>query len=161
MPIQVRRLTPQDAETLSRMIIQNLRQVTIHEYSEDAVDLLVAHFTPSKLLEDSASQFTLVGVLDGNLVGTASLRQDRVRSVFVDAARHRCGIGKTLMLSLEAEARRRAIPKLTLMSAPSACAFYQKLGYSEMERIDRDVDGIPLPVIRMDKTFASVCSGSG
>jgi putative acetyltransferase len=147
----VRDFVPGDAKLLSRLIVQNLRQVLIQDYPSEAIEALAPSFTPEKLVEDAASQLTLVGMLGADLVGTASLANDRVRSVFVDVTRHRAGIGRQLMMSLEADAKRRNLSSVYLMAGLSASGFYEKLGYRIVERVEHAIDGIPVPVIRMQK----------
>ena len=153
--MEVRNFEPEDAEKLSQLILQNLRQVLIQDYPNEAIEALLPHYTSEKLIEDSKEQLALVGTLGRDLVGTASLAYDRVRNVFVDVARHRSGIGKQLMAAIEAAARRQQLPKIYLMSGLSATGFYEKLGYKVVERIERDLNGIPLPVIHMEKLLVT------
>ena len=151
----VRNFEPEDAAKLSPLIIQNLRQVNIQEYSNEAIDALVPFYTPEKIIERSKHQFTLVCTLGNDLVGTASLEDDRVRDVFVDVARHRSGIGKKLMGAIEAYAREQLLKKIYLLSGLSAYRFYEKLGYKIVKRFDNDLNGIPLPVIHMEKALVT------
>lgn len=149
--ITVRIFVPEDAEELSQLIIQNLQQVLIQDYAPEAIEILMPSFTPEKLIADDARQFTLIATVGHDIVGTAALADDRVRSVFVDVASHGTGIGRQLMAALEMEARQRNLKSIYLMAGLSACGFYAKLGYETVERIDREINGIPLPVIRMEK----------
>jgi N-acetylglutamate synthase-like GNAT family acetyltransferase len=147
----VRKFAPQDAERLSQLILQNLRQVNILDYSREAIEALEPSCTPESLIESAKHQLTLVCIVDGEIAGTVSLDGERVRNVFVDLALHRRGIGKRLMLAIEDHAKRRRIKKVFLLSGLSAQGFYQKLGYTVVRRFDSDLDGIPLPVVHMEK----------
>ena len=147
----VRDFVSGDAELLSRLIVQNLRQVLIQDYSSEAIEALALSFTPEKLIDDAGRQFTLVGMLGADLVGTASLANDRIRSVFVDVSRHGTGLGRQLMADLESYARQRRLDRVYLMAGLSACGFYERLGYRTVERIEHVMDGHPVPVIHMEK----------
>ncbi len=134
---------------------QNLRQVLIQDYPNEAIEALMPFFTPEKIIEGSKHQFTVVGTLGNDLVGMASLDNDRVRNVFVDVARHRRGIGKKLMVAIEAYAQEQHLKKIYLMSGISAYGFYEKLGYKIVKRFDRDLNGIPIPEIQMEKALVT------
>jgi GNAT superfamily N-acetyltransferase len=153
--MEVRNFEPEDAEKLSQLIVQNLQQVLIKDYPNEALEALIPFFAPEKLIEDSKHQFMLVGMVGNDLVGIASLDDDRVRNVFVDVARHRRGIGKKLMTAIEAYAQEQHLKKIYLMAAISACGFYEKLGYKIVKRFDRDLNGIPLPEVQMEKALVT------
>ncbi|HNT77774.1 MAG TPA: GNAT family N-acetyltransferase [Anaerolineae bacterium] len=147
----IRSFEPEDAEGLSQLIIQNLRQVNSQDYSTEAIEALIPSYTPEKLIELAGQQLTLVSVMGDEVVGTATLDCDRVRNVFVEVALHQKGIGRELMLAIEDHARQRRFKKLFLLSGLSAQGFYQKLGYTIVKRFDNDLNGIPLPVVQMEK----------
>jgi N-acetylglutamate synthase-like GNAT family acetyltransferase len=153
--MEVRNFEPDDAEKISQLIVQNLRKVLIEVYPNEAIEALVPFFTPEKLIEDSKHQFMLVGLLEDELVGTASLANDRVRNVFVDTARHRSGLGKKLMTAIEAYARAQQLKKIYLIAAISACGFYEKLGYKIVKHIEHDLNGISIPEIQMEKVLVT------
>lgn len=152
--MEVRQFEPEDAERLSELIARNFQQVLVQDYPIEAIETWVAVFTPERLIEESRRQFMVVGMVGNELVGLASLDGDRVRNVFVDVARHRTGIGKALMTAVEAHARERHVKTIYLMAAVSARGFYEKLGFRVVKRIDRDLNGIPVPEVRMEKTLA-------
>jgi N-acetylglutamate synthase-like GNAT family acetyltransferase len=147
----IRRFEPEDAEQLSQLIIQNLQQINIKDYPPEAIDKLAQFYTPARVIEDARHQLTIVGLVDDELVGTVSLDHERVRSVFVDVGKHRSGIGKELMAVIETYAKKQGLRKIFLLSGLSAYEFYKKLGYEIVKRFENDLDGIPLPVIQMEK----------
>ncbi|MCP5097321.1 MAG: GNAT family N-acetyltransferase [Chloroflexi bacterium] len=151
--MELRELEPKDAEQLSQLIIQNLRQVIIQDYAQEIVDKFVPYYAPEKVIERSAHQQILVCIAEGNVVGTATLDKDRVRDVFVDLARHRSGIGTAVMAAIEARALENRQTNLFLLSNVAATGFYEKLGYQVVERFENDLDGIPLLVVKMEKTL--------
>lgn len=153
--MEMRNFELEDAEKLSQLIIQNLQQVLIQDYSNEAIEALMPFFTPERIIEGSEHQLTLVCTIGNDVVGMASLDEDRVRNVFVDVAMHRRGIGKTLMDEIEVHAQAQRLKKIYLMSAISACGFYEKLGYKIVKRFDRDLNGTPIPEIHMEKALVT------
>lgn len=147
----IRNFELQDAERLSRLIVQNLRQVNIKDYSIEAINALVPFYTPKQIIGRSKHQYILVCTLNDHLIGTASLDCDRVRNVFVDIAWHKRGVGEELMSSVEVYASEQNLKRIYLTSGLSAYRFYKKLSYKIVKRFDEDLNGVPLPVIRMEK----------
>jgi N-acetylglutamate synthase-like GNAT family acetyltransferase len=155
MNMLVREFEPHDAERLSQLIIQNLRQVNIRDYPQEAIEILESEYTPGEIIEAARHQLTLVCVIGGEVVGTASLDRERARSVFVEVSLHKRGIGKKLVLAIEDYAREQHIKKVFLLSGLSAQGFYEKLGYTVVRRFDNDLDGIPLSVVHMEKELVA------
>jgi GNAT superfamily N-acetyltransferase len=150
----VREFAPEDAERLSRLIVRNLRRVLIRDYSPEAIEALAPFFTPARLIDVARNQHVIVCVRGADPVGIASLDGDRVRNVFVDVDMHRQGIGRLLMAHLEAYARENNVTRIYLHAALSAQAFYRALGYETVERIERELDGVPIPDIKMEKDLS-------
>jgi GNAT superfamily N-acetyltransferase len=150
----VRKFVPRDADKLSQLITRNLRLVNIRDYSPAAIEALIPHYTPEKIIDLSKNGYMVVCIHENELVGTASLDGNRVRNVFVDIDMHKKGIGRMLMADIEAHAREKNLISVYLHAGLSAEGFYHKLGYKTIRRIDRELDGIPLPVIKMEKDLS-------
>jgi N-acetylglutamate synthase-like GNAT family acetyltransferase len=152
----VRKFNPEDADQISRLIVRNLKQETIRDYSPEAIEALVPHYAPDILIELSKNSYMIVCIHGDDLVGTATLDRDRVRNVFVDIDMHRQGIGKLLMADLEAHAIAKNLKSIYLHAGLSSEGFYHKLGYEPIKRIEHELDGTPLPVIKMEKVLPKV-----
>jgi GNAT superfamily N-acetyltransferase len=147
----VREFAPEDAERVSRLIVWNLRCVLIRDYSSAAIEAMVPFYAPASLIEKSKDHLMIVCLRGDDLVGTASLDGDRIRNVFVDIDMHGRGIGSLLMAHVEAQAGAHDLTCICLHASPGAQGFYRRLGYEVTERIERELDGIPAPLIRMEK----------
>ncbi|MBK7091103.1 MAG: GNAT family N-acetyltransferase [bacterium] len=147
----VRKFLPSDAEALSQIFIQNLRQVNIRDYPSEAIEALVRLYTPEQIIERAGKWITLVCTDGQDVVGTASLDNDRVREVFVAVSQHRTGDWQATNACHRDDGQRAASRKLYLLAGISAEDFYKKLGYVVIKRFDNDLNGIPLRVIRMEK----------
>jgi len=150
----VRRFAPDDAAQLSRLIVRNLQFVNIRDYSHQAIEALVPSYSSERIRHLAENSYTIVCVDGENVVGTASLDGDRVRNVFVDVDQHGKGIGRLLMGEIEDHARANQLQRLFLHSGVTGEGFYHKLGYTTIGQIEHDLDGVPLPLIKMEKELA-------
>jgi len=97
----------------------------------------------------------VVAMLHGAVVGTASLIVDgstagHVRLVAVAHTTRESGIGRTLMMAVEEEARARGLDRLWLNARLSAEGFYRRLGYATVS--GQFASGrTSLPHVRMER----------
>ena len=47
--IQIRRATPQEADEISRIIVQALRQTNAQDYAPEIIEAVAANFTPDRV----------------------------------------------------------------------------------------------------------------
>jgi len=151
--MMIRKFVPEDAEKLTQLIVRNLRLVNIRDYPKETIEALVTYFTPEKIIDLAKNSYMIVCTHEGHIVGTAVLDKDRVRSVFVEVEMHKLGSGRLLMTAIEDHAIENGLKKIYLHAGLSAQGFYNKLGYKTIKRIEHDLDGNPLPVIKMEKEF--------
>lgn len=147
----MRQFAPEDADSLSRLIVENLRRVNVRDYSAAAIEAMVPFYTPAELIEKARQQYMIVCVDGDDVIGTAALDGNKVRNVFVAVDRHRQGIGRLMMDYLESHAREQGLTDVYLHASPSAEGFYAGLGYRTVARIDRELNGNPAPLIKMEK----------
>lgn len=105
------------------------------------------------LFVDPADVPATVLVVDqaGRAVAHAALRRLRgeweVKRVIVDSSQRGKGVGRTLMLELEAIARRGGATRLILQTGdrqPEAVALYEKLGYTPIPTYEPYIEAIPM-----------------
>jgi N-acetylglutamate synthase-like GNAT family acetyltransferase len=150
----IRRFEPDDAKTVSQLIIDNLFSVNIHDYGEEAVRFLAQSYTPELLLEYTQNSETFVALLDSEIVGTATLQQNYVRNVFVKINQHKQGIGKILMAHIESIASQQKITQLVLRASLSAVVFYEKMGYQQIGKEKRQMGSVQIITIEMEKRLS-------
>lgn len=83
----------------------------------------------------------------GQPQGFVGLTEAKVDSLFVDPARHRCGVGRALL----SHAFRRKGPLTVDVNEQNhpARAFYDRLGFRETGRSATDAAGRPYPLIHL------------
>lgn len=149
--IEIRIAEATDAEAISAVVIRSLRESNADDYHPDHIAGLVEGFSPAGVLERMKGRTTFVAVLSGEIVGTASLGDGRVHTVFISPDLQKRGIGAALMARVEALAHTRATPLLTVRSSITAEGFYQKLGY---QPVREEVFGLERTII-MEKALAT------
>ncbi|MGF6207899.1 N-acetyltransferase family protein [Pseudomonas frederiksbergensis] len=125
----IRRATAQDADAISHVILQSLRQSNARDYPPDVIAQVEKSFTPASILALMDQRQVFVATLDHQVVATASLDHDVVRSVFVDPDHQGCGLGSQLMATLQSVAQGANIEVLRVPSSITAEGFYLKLGF--------------------------------
>lgn len=114
-------------------------EVNIKDYPREVIEHMYDYFSPGNLVEISARRRMYVFVQNNEIQGTGSLRDNNVRSVFVNPDFHNLGIGRELMKHLEKLVKRNGYRTIELFSSVTAFEFYRKLGYKKIRTVqDKD-----------------------
>jgi|ERR1700683_2417453 len=127
--LNIRAATPSDAKAISLTIIRALHETNARDYPPHLIAAVAENFSPEQVAEQIAARQAYVAVVDGVVVGTASLQGRVVRSVYVDPNHQGKGVGARLMDTLEQLARKQNVDTLSVPSSITAQAFYQHRGY--------------------------------
>ncbi len=152
--IIIRRFREDDAENISRLIIDNLLQVNVIDYGETAVAQLARFHSPDLILKYARNSETYIAELNSEIIGTATLDQNRVRNVHIKIPFQKQGIGKLLMSYIEDMARKKGQPRLELLANIAAVDFYRDLGYRRGEDKSIEVGESRITVVFMEKDLA-------
>lgn len=125
----VREATDDDALAVSGVILKALRQINAKDYSPEIIERVEASFSPSAVLNLLKQRKVFVALHDQQIVGTASLDGNAVRTMFVAPDVQRRGIGRRLMEAVEAAARISRVKVLVVPSSVTAEQFYARLGF--------------------------------
>ncbi|RON47830.1 GNAT family N-acetyltransferase [Pseudomonas frederiksbergensis] len=132
MNSQVRRATPQDATAISQVILQSLRQSNAQDYPPDVIAQVEKSFSVDSILTLMSQRQVFVATIDRQVVATASLDHDVIRSVFVHPEHQGVGLGRQLMATLESIARDADIKVLRVPASITAEGFYLRLGFRKV-----------------------------
>lgn len=97
MECHVRPATSRDAAAISCVVIAALRESNSQDYPPDVIAQVEQSFSPEAITTQLTKRRVFVALLGENIIGTAGLDGDVVRSVFVDPAHQKGGIGRHLM----------------------------------------------------------------
>ena len=121
--IIIREFDERDAETVSRLIRNNLTFVNSRDY------------------EISATRTMFVAEENGKVVGTVGLEGDEVCALYVDPDVHGRRVGERLLQRIEDFALSRHVHLLHLSASLTAVGFYEKMGYRSQEREESELFG--------------------
>ncbi|WP_122317684.1 GNAT family N-acetyltransferase [Pseudomonas cichorii] len=132
MECHVRPATSRDAAAISRVVIAALRESNSQDYPPDVIAQVEQSFSPEAITTQFTKRRVFVALLGENIIGTASLDSDVVRSVFVDPAHQKGGIGGHLMDVIHTTAASAGIGAIRVPSSITAERFYTALGYQKI-----------------------------
>ena len=132
MECHVRPATSRDAAAISRVVLAALHESNSQDYPPDVLAKVEQSFSPEVITTQLAKRTMFVALLGEKVVGTAGLDGDVVRSVFVDPAHQKGGIGRHLMDVIHAAAARAGIGAVRVPSSITAERFYTALGYQKI-----------------------------
>lgn len=129
----IRKFQKTDAQELSNLICKTLREINSKDYSKEIIDKMCVHFSPEKLAELADDRTVFVALHESKIAGTASLKENIILSVFVDAELQGKGIGTKLMKHVEEVAYKNGYKNVKLPSSITSVEFYKKLGYQKID----------------------------
>ena len=132
MECHVRPATSRDAAAISHVVLTALRESNSQDYPPDVIAQVEQSFSAEAITTQLAKRRVFVALLGETIIGTAGLDGDVVRSVFVDPAHQKGGIGRHLMDVIHATAARAGIGTVRVPSSITAEKFYTALGYQKI-----------------------------
>lgn len=135
MSIEIRAAQPHDAPAISRVIIDALRISNARDYSPEVIQHVESNFTAEHIGKLIETRLVLVALQGQQLLGTASLDGQVIRTVFVDPAQQGKGIGRRLMAAIERLAQERGASELRVPSSLTAQGFYRQLGFTLLREV--------------------------
>jgi predicted N-acetyltransferase YhbS len=127
--IAIRRLGPNDVETVSKLIRTALNDINSKDYSPSVINNLGNYYSPIAILEMLHDRMIYVACLDNQIVGTVSLKDNSILTLFVESTKLNRGIGTLLMTHVESIARKKGYQSVTVVSSLTAYPFYRKIGF--------------------------------
>ena len=132
--VEIRRATAGDAEAVYEIVLRSLRETNARDYPASVIDRLVLTL-PEGVASKLEEWHAYVAVVDGRIVGTASLNDRTVRAVFVHPDYQGRGIGTELMNSVENAASVQSESTLSVQSSITAQPFYAKRGFKVVREV--------------------------
>lgn len=124
-----------DALAISRLIIDTLQESNAQDYSSDVINQVELSFSPQAILRLLTQRKVFVAILKNQIIATAGLDQDVVRSVFVEPAHQEKGIGRQLVTRIQVIALSEGFNLLRVPSSVTAQGFYTSLGFKKIRDV--------------------------
>lgn len=132
MNVLVRAARAEDAAAISKVIIAALRESNALDYPPEVIAQVEQNFAAPQILSLMSQRQVYVAIDDQIVVGTASLDQQVIRSVFVAPEQQGKGIGRRLMARIESVAATHDLKELRVPSSITAEGFYALLGFQKV-----------------------------
>lgn len=143
--ITYRLMEREDAESVSRLILDAFTEFIANEYSDEGRAEFTRYVQPAALVERSqANHFVLLAVEQGQVAAVAEIRDnDHVALMFVDVRFQRRGIARKLLQQAIGLARpaKPGLDRVTVNSSRFGVPIYEKLGFRQTGP-ERNVNGI-------------------
>ena len=150
MQCQIRRALAHDAQAISKVVIAALRESNARYYSPEVIAQVEQHFCPAAILTLMKQRQMYVAVVEQHVVGTASLDQAVVRSVFVSPRHQGRGIGQRLMARIKEVATAAQVEELRVPSSLTAESFYAQLGFQKVRDEFHGAERTVIMALRLD-----------
>lgn len=135
MECHVRPATCRDAVGISRVVLAALRESNAQDYPPDVIAVVEQSFSPEAISRQLTKRKVIVALFGDDIVGTAGLDGEVVRSVFVDPAHQKRGIGRHLMDVIHTAAASAGVGAVRVPSSITAEEFYTALGYEKIRDV--------------------------
>ncbi len=132
MDYRIRIANKEDVITISQVIVAALRQSNAQDYTSAIISEVEKNFSPEAIGQLLVQREVFVATVEGEIVATASLDRDVVRSVFVDPRFQKHGLGKALITMIQSVALSKEVRLLRVPSSITAEGFYASLGFNKV-----------------------------
>lgn len=140
--VELRRLERKFDRNVLECILRSVEISNSQDYPPAIIDYqLHIHYTMDWLSKKTQSSYFVVALIDNKVVGTGSLDDNEVTTVFVDPDHQQRGIDRTIMGELERYAKSQGLMELILNSSITAFGFYKKFDYAFVEESIREYQG--------------------
>jgi len=155
MKIVIRDIKVEDYSKVSQLI-QKTHRISLGEiYPNILVEDLCKKYELSNLAKKAAEiDYWIAEDEDsGKILGIIGLKDNELRTFFVDPDFQGKGVGKSLYNHIEQIARNKGIRKITLVGSPLGQPIYKKLGFVKLKDIHKERVGIPYTDAIMEKVL--------
>lgn len=149
MDCMIRLATKDDATAISSIVIAALRESNAQDYPPEVIAQVEKSFTPEAVEVLLNKRTVFVASMQDDLIATASLDDDVVRTVFVEPKYQGCGVGRKLMETIHTQALNADMLTLLVPSSLTAEGFYVSMGY---RKIRDELNGAERTVV-MEKSL--------
>ena len=143
-----------DLQAIKKLIDNTIDQCYPLYYQQKVIDFFKDYHSLEKITERATTGHTIVHEINNEIIGTATLLDNYLSSVYVLARYQKRGIARKLVDCLISKAGDKEISQIILDSTPGAVSFYLSMGFTIQEEQIQWIDEIfPLPYIVMQKVL--------
>ncbi|PRY21435.1 L-amino acid N-acyltransferase YncA [Aliiruegeria haliotis] len=132
----LRAARPEDADGISRLVITTLYRSNAKDYPPEVLARVAEVNAPQRVLDAMRERSVWVAVAaDGEIVGTAGVCGDVLKSLFVHPKEQGRGLGRLLLGKAMDAARGAGLSEMRLQSSLTALGFYPAAGFEDLAEI--------------------------
>lgn len=131
----IRKFKKTDARQLSDLIKECLLKNNSKDYPETVITFMSNHFTSEQLIKNSKERDVFVAFEDEIILGTASLKENIILTVFVSPNIQNRGFGSKLMEKVENLAKENGYKEVKIPSSLTSLEFYKRRGYKKIKML--------------------------
>ncbi len=151
--IKIRTATSKDAAAISAVIAKSVKAFPAGMYSTAQINKWLEVYAADAIADKMAKGQLFCALKAEQVVGSIGLIGNEMVALYVDPELRGAGLGKQLVEYLEAYARAKGLPSLTLTATPIAEAFYERCGYVIEGLEYLTFDDVIFPENRMNKAL--------
>lgn len=136
----IRPFQPDDSPAVSALIIRCLKEVNQADYTPQQIERLCQAFAPDQVKKRFGQRLSFVALQKGQIIGTVTLKQNEIGSLFILPDYHKRGIGQQLLRHIEQVALQNKQTEVIAYSSLTAIDFYQHHGYTQIDQKE-EADG--------------------
>lgn len=121
-------------------------------YNDEIVRFFKDYHSYERIREQALKGFSLVYLHNDKIVGTGTLEDNHINSVYIDPRHQFKGFGKRIICALLNEAEHRGYIRLGLDATPGSVPFYKRLGFNVIKEEVKWIDTVsPLFYYQMER----------
>ena len=148
--VTIRSAKPVDAPTLHELHTASVRTLCAPHYDPHVIDGWLSNRTPAGYLPVIDAGRVIVAIVEDEIAGFGEAIPGEIRAIYVRPAYARRGVGSALLRRCLDMARPDQPGSIRLEATLNAVSFYERHGFSQIERITLPRNAVEIPVVVME-----------
>ncbi|PIR02897.1 MAG: hypothetical protein COV60_03250 [Candidatus Magasanikbacteria bacterium CG11_big_fil_rev_8_21_14_0_20_43_7] len=146
----IRPIQPTDYACVEELVKAAILEINAKVYSQPIIErmLSVDPYRPRTTLHEREY---FVALIEGEVRGVVGMKENEVKTFFVDPNYHGEGVGTKLISHIEKLISKQGYSKSIVFSTISAQSFYENQGYAVIREVISDIDGEKMLRFYMEK----------
>ncbi len=154
MKVKIRKFRNEDVIKAGN-VVKRAQRITLKKfYSKKVIEYFCVRHSPKNLLERAKERQFYVAEKNRKIVGVMALKDNELKTFFVDPSYHGKGIGRKLFEVFRKESLKNGYKKVFVYSSINAVPVYKSLGFRRIKKVKiKKENGIKYDVMLMKQTL--------
>ena len=149
--VRIRKIQPSDYVKAGNMIKKTIRHAWSDLRPKGLLDEFCRKYSPGRLKERAKEIEMFVAVENDKILGIIGMKNNELRTFFVDPKHQGRKIGRQLYDFLEKKMRDRGYDEIILEGSPTGEAIYKKFGFKKIKTLHKERKGFKFTDALMKK----------